>query len=59
MNQGSKKKVSVSMPPELYEQLKILAKENCYTLPGYIRQILKVHIREQADKSRSARTGAS
>ena len=42
MNQGSKKKVSVSMPPELYEQLKILAKENCYTLPGYIRQILKV-----------------
>ena len=50
MNQGFKKKVSVSMPPELYEQLKILAKENCYSLPGYIRQILKVHIREQGDK---------
>lgn len=45
-----RKKVSVSMPQELYEQLKILAKENCYTVPGYIRQILKVHVRRQADK---------
>ena len=26
MNQGSKKKVSVSMPPELYEQLEIWQK---------------------------------
>lgn len=48
MKEDSTKKVSVSMPQELYEQLKILAKENCYTLPGYIRQILKVHVREQA-----------
>ena len=50
MNEIQKKKVGVSMPLEQYEQLKILAKENCYSLPGYIRQILKVHIREQGDK---------
>ena len=36
-----------AMPQELYEQLKILSQENCYTLPGYIRQVLKVHVREQ------------
>lgn len=50
MKENPKKKVSVSMPQELYEQLKILAKENCYTVPGYIRQILKIHVRRQADK---------
>lgn len=50
MKEEHKKKVSVSMPRELYEQLKILARENCYTLPGYIRQILRVHIRERGDK---------
>jgi len=50
MKEECKKKVSVSMPRELYEQLKILAQENCYTVPGYIRQILKIHVRRQADK---------
>ena len=50
MKETLKKKVSVSMPQELYEQLKILSQENCYTLPGYIRQVLKVHVREQGKK---------
>ena len=50
MKEDCKKQVRLSMPLEQYEQLKILAKENCYSLPGYIRQILKVHIREQGDK---------
>ena len=50
MKEHPKKKVSVSMPQELYDQLKILSNENCYTLPGYIRQILKIHIRQQAGK---------
>lgn len=50
MKENSTKKVSISMPQELYEELRLLAEENCYTLPGYIRQILKVHVRGQADK---------
>ena len=49
MKETLKKNVSVSMPQELYEQLKILSQENCYTLPGYIRQVLKVHVREQGE----------
>ena len=50
MKENPKKKVGVSMPQELYEQVKLLAKENCYTVPGYIRQILNIHVRRQADK---------
>ena len=50
MKETLKKKVSVSMPQELCEQLKILSQENCYTLTGHIRQVLKVHVREQGKK---------
>ena len=47
MSQKEKKIVAVSMPPELYAQLKELARENCYSLPGYIRHVLLVHLREK------------
>ena len=45
MISGPKKAVSVLMPQELYLTLKRLAQEEGYSLPGYIRQVLKVHIR--------------
>ena len=47
MNKEPKKTVAVSMPTELHAQLKELARENCYSLPGYIRHILLVHLREK------------
>jgi len=47
MKNEPRKTISLVMPQELYDQLKELAQENCYTLPGYIRQILKIHIRNQ------------
>lgn len=50
MDKQNRKTVAVTMPRELYEQLKLLAAENCYTLPGYIRQLLRVHVREQEDQ---------
>ena len=46
MKKEPQKKVSLALPESLYDQLKLLAQENGYTLPGYIRQRLKIHIRE-------------
>ena len=50
MKNEPRKIVSLALPQDLYDQLKLLADENCYTLPGYIRQLLRVHIREQEDQ---------
>ena len=50
MDKQNRKTVAVTMPRELYEQLNLLAAENCYTLPGYIRQLLRVYVREQEDQ---------
>ena len=44
MKKEAQKHISITVPQELYEQLKALAAENCYPLSGYIRQTLKVHI---------------
>lgn len=38
------KKVTVGMPPRLYEELEKLAAEKEITVPGYIRCILWRHV---------------
>lgn len=40
-----KKAVSVLLPLNRYQRLKELAGQAGYTLPGYIRQVLRVHLR--------------
>lgn len=44
MIKGPKKTVSVTMPLEMYEWLKILSEDSSRTLSGYIRQILKGYL---------------
>lgn len=44
MIKGPKKTVSVTMPLEMYEWLKILSEDTSRTLSGYIRQILKGYL---------------
>ena len=39
-----KKTISISMQPELYDRLKGYADEDCRTLSGEIRQILKGYL---------------
>ena len=51
MEKEPQKKISFSLNQNLYNELKGLAKENCYTLPGYIRQILKQHIQQQGKEA--------
>lgn len=46
---GPKKTVSLVLPAELYELLKNRAQETCYTLPAYIRQVLKRYARRLED----------
>lgn len=46
MKKEPTKTVSVSLTESLHAQLKILAKDSCRSLPGYIRQTLKEHLRE-------------
>ena len=41
-----KKYVSVGLTEECYEKIKELAQENSYSIPGYIRQLVRVHLRE-------------
>jgi len=40
-----KQTLTVLLPREVHRQLKKLAAENCYSLSGYVRQILKEHLR--------------
>lgn len=44
MIKGPKKTVSVTIPLEMYEWLKILSEDTSRTLSGYIRQILKAYL---------------
>ena len=57
MMQGPKKRVCLTLPLELYTQLKELSEENVYPLPGYIRHILTVHVRTLA-KAKDKTTAA-
>ena len=52
MVNGPKKTETVLMPQELYLTLKRLAQEEGYSLPGYIRQVLKVHVRRLQEDAR-------
>ena len=45
MAKEPKKAVSVLLPLNRYQRLKDLASQTGYTLPGYIRQVLRVHLR--------------
>ena len=40
----SKKKVSISLPMELYEQIKTLSEESQRSIPSYIRQIIRIYL---------------
>ena len=55
MIRGPKKKVSVTMPEELYQILKTYAVEDFRSVPSEIRQILKfyIHFREQNEAHRA------
>lgn len=44
MIKKSKKMVSVTMPLEMYEWLKLLSEDTSRTLSGYIRQVLKGYL---------------
>lgn len=48
--QKKDKKVTVGMPQELYDLLKRLAAEDCRSVPGYIRLVLREHIESLAVK---------
>ena len=41
-----KKQISLILDESCYRKIKSLAKENQYSLSGYIRQVLRVHLRE-------------
>jgi len=47
MKKGPRKVVSVIMPQELYDALKERAKEDCRSVPSYIRLVLWEHLKEQ------------
>ena len=51
MQKQSKKTVAVTLPLELYEQLKSYAEEDYRTVPSYIRQILKLHLQNNGKTS--------
>ena len=46
MKQNQKKRVPLLLEENEYWSIRQLAEENQYSLPGYIRQILRVHLRE-------------
>ena len=41
------KKVTVGMPPAMYEALKKLAAQNGNNMPGYIRRLIWEHLTEE------------
>ena len=50
----SQKKVSISLPMELYEQIKTLSEESQRTTSAYIRQVLRVYLRYYAEHAEEA-----
>ena len=50
----SKKKVSISLPMELYEQIKTLSEETERTASAYIRQIIRIYLRYYAEHAEEA-----
>ena len=50
----SQKKVSISLPMELYEQIKTLSEESQRTTSAYIRQVLRIYLRDYAEHAEEA-----
>ena len=50
----SQKKVSISLPMELYEQIKTLSEESQRTTSAYIRQVLRICLRYYAEHAEEA-----
>ncbi|MCI5843104.1 MAG: ribbon-helix-helix protein, CopG family [Clostridiales bacterium] len=50
----SKKKVSISLPMELYEQITTLSEETERTTSAYIRQIVRIYLRYYAEHAQEA-----
>ena len=50
----SKKKVSISLPMELYEQITALSEETERTTSAYIRQIVRIYLRYYAEHAQEA-----
>ena len=50
----SKKRVSVSLPMELYEQIKTLSEETERTTSAYIRQVIRIYLRYYAEHAQEA-----
>ena len=44
MKKEPRKTVAVAVPMSHYEKLKELARENGYTIPGYIRNLVRRHL---------------
>lgn len=51
-NNSLTKKVSISLPMELYEQIKTLSEESQRTTSAYIRQVLRVYLRYYAEHAK-------
>ena len=47
MKNQSRKTVTVTLPMDLYEQLKASAEEDYRSIPNYVRQVLKLHFQAQ------------
>ena len=50
----SKKKVSISLPMELYEQITALSEETERTTSAYIRQVIRIYLRYYAEHAEEA-----
>ena len=53
-NNSLTKKVSISLPMELYKQIKTLSEESQRTTSAYIRQVLRVYLRYYAEHAEEA-----
>ena len=45
------KRICLSLTEDCYRELKELAQKNSYSLPGYVRQLVRVHLRELEKKN--------
>ena len=45
-----KKRVTLTLTLPYYQKIKALAQENQYSISGYIRQVLRLHLREMGQK---------
>ena len=53
-NNSLAKKVSISLPMELYEQITALSEETERTTSAYIRQIIRIYLRYYAEHAEEA-----